>query len=434
MTKRYHFIGIKGSGMSALAQILHDMGYHVQGSDVTTYYFTQQPLIDKGIPIYPFSAENIKPDMSVIVGNAFKDDHQEVRQAQRYGLPIYRYHQFLGRLAEKYTNVAVSGSHGKTSTTGLLAHVLSSIKPTSYLIGDGTGRGRADAQYFVYEACEYRRHFLAYYPDYQIVTNIDFDHPDYFQDIDDVVDAFQSLAQQTRKMVIACGDDPRVHQLKPRVELFTYGFEKGNCLQGRIVSTSSQGTIFEAFYQGALLGEFDLPFHGRHMVQNALAVIAVCLQEGLSLTKVKREMATFSGVKRRFTEKMWKQGNVLIDDYAHHPAEIRATIEAVRTKYPGRKVVSIFQPHTFSRTEKFLEEFADALAQSDEVYLCDIFASARETQGNLTIDDLLSKMPRSRLITEETVDQLHRYSNAVLLFMGAGDIQKVQHALEKSLA
>ncbi|MDQ0339820.1 UDP-N-acetylmuramate--alanine ligase [Caldalkalibacillus uzonensis] len=430
----YHFIGIKGSGMSALAQILHDLGHQVQGSDVATFYFTQQPLEEKGIPIYPFSKDNIQAGMTVIAGNAFKEEHEEIKQAHEMGIPVYRYHHYLGKLAQHYTNVAVTGSHGKTSTTGLLAHVLSAICPTSFLIGDGTGKGEKNSQYFVYEACEYRRHFLAYQPDYQIVTNIDFDHPDYFRHVDDVVDAFQSLANQTKKMIVACGDDPNVQRLKPRVHKLTYGLEQHNELQGEILSANEQGMTFSATYQGKRLGEFHIPLYGRHNVLNALAVIGVCLVEELPMSEVKHHLTTFGGVKRRFSEKVWKKGNILIDDYAHHPAEIKATIEAARTKYPDRKLVSIFQPHTFTRTETFLNEFAQALSAADEVYLCDIFASAREKQGNLTIEDLMRKLPASRLISEETVDQLHRYSNAVLLFMGAGDIQKVQHALERSLS
>ncbi|EGL82413.1 UDP-N-acetylmuramate--L-alanine ligase [Caldalkalibacillus thermarum TA2.A1] len=434
MMTTYHFIGIKGSGMSALAQILHDLGHQVQGSDVATFYFTQQPLEEKGIPIYPFSKENIKPGMTVVAGNAFKEDHEEIEQARAIGVPVYRYHDYLGQLTQGYTNVAVTGTHGKTSTTGLLAHVLSAIRPTSFLIGDGTGKGEKNSQYFVYEACEYRRHFLAYHPDYQIITNIDFDHPDYFRDLDDVVDAFQSLANQTKKMIVACGDDPHVGRLESPIDMLTYGFKPHNELQAEILSAGERGMTFAAWYRGEQLGEFHLPLYGRHNVLNALAVIGVCLAEKLPMADVKHHLATFGGVKRRFSEKVWIKGNILIDDYAHHPAEIRATIEAARIKYPDRKLVSIFQPHTFSRTEAFLNEFAEALSLADEVYLCDIFASAREKQGTLTIEDLMRKLPASRLISEATVDQLHHYSNAVLLFMGAGDIQKVQHALEKSLS
>ena len=204
----YHFIGIKGTGMSALAQILHDSGEKVQGSDVEKHFFTQTALESKNIPVYSFSEQNITDELTIIAGNAFKDDHVEIKEAMKRGLPFYRYHEFLGEWLKQYTSVAITGAHGKTSTTGLLAHVLNEIGPISYLIGDGTGKGNVDSNYFVFEACEYKRHFLQYEPDYAIMTNIDFDHPDYFASIDDVFQAFQEMANNVKKGIIACGDDP----------------------------------------------------------------------------------------------------------------------------------------------------------------------------------------------------------------------------------
>ena len=151
----YHFVGIKGTGMSPLAQILHDNGYNVQGSDIEKYIFTQTALEERNIPIYPFDPENIKPGMTVIAGNAFPDTHPEIEKAQAEGLPVVRYHKFLGDYLKKFTSIAVTGAHGKTSTTGLLSHVIQKAKPTSYLIGDGTGKGCENSEYFVLEACEY---------------------------------------------------------------------------------------------------------------------------------------------------------------------------------------------------------------------------------------------------------------------------------------
>lgn len=195
----FHFTGIKGSGMSSLAQILFDAGEQVQGSDVDKYFFTEQPLRERNIPIFTFNADNIKEGMTVIAGNAFPDDHPELVRAQEIGVEIIRYHKFLGEYIGNYTSIAITGAHGKTSTTGLMAHVVGGYKPTSYLIGDGTGAGHENADFFVMEACEYRRHFLAYNPDYAVMTNIDFDHPDYFANIEDVYSAFQSLALQVKK-------------------------------------------------------------------------------------------------------------------------------------------------------------------------------------------------------------------------------------------
>lgn len=167
----------------------------------------RRPLRERNIPIYPFNADNIQEGMTVIAGNAFPDDHPELVRAREIGVEVIRYHKFLGEYIGNYTSIAITGAHGKTSTTGLMAHVVGGYKPTSYLIGDGTGAGHENADFFVMEACEYRRHFLAYSPDYAVMTNIDFDHPDYFANIEDVYSAFQSLAMQVKKAIIACGDD-----------------------------------------------------------------------------------------------------------------------------------------------------------------------------------------------------------------------------------
>lgn len=426
----YHLIGIKGSGMSPLAQILHDMHLPVQGSDVEKRFFTQKALEDKGIPLLPFSKDNISEGQTIIASNAYPDDHVEILRARELGLPVYRYHHFLGEFANHFTSIAVTGAHGKTGTTGLLAHVFEAEQPTSFLIGDGTGKGKKDSRYFIFEACEYRRHFLSYRPDYCIMTNIDFDHPDYFQDIDDVFQAFQEMASQVRKGIIACGEDERLREIKADVPVTFYGFDKENEIRGYHMKASSAGTSFDMSIRGSFYGTFTIPGYGKHNVLNALAVIAIANQEGISEETIREQLAVFPGVQRRFTEKAF--GNqILIDDYAHHPTEIKATIEAAKQKYPEREVVAVFQPHTFSRTEAFLDEFANSLQMANAVYLCDIFSSAREQKGNLTIEDLQRKIPSSELMTENDVNRLSEHSSGVLLFMGAGDIQKYQRAYEQ---
>jgi UDP-N-acetylmuramate--alanine ligase len=422
----YHFIGIKGTGMSALAQILHDSGKTVQGSDVEKRFFTQEALEAKNIPILPFSKDNIKEDYIIIAGNAFSDKHVEIETAKELGCEFYRYHDFLGKWLTQYTSVAVTGSHGKTSTTGLLAHVLGDNYPISYLIGDGTGTGRANSDYFVFEACEYRRHFLSYEPDYAIMTNIDFDHPDYFSSIDDVFDAFQSMADQVKKGIIACGDDVKLQQIHTKVPVIYYGFQSTNDFQAQNVIENEEGTTFDVYVRNTYYETFTIPMYGSHNILNALSVIALCHYEEIPADCIK-SLQSFGGVKRRFTEKALGS-QILIDDYAHHPREITATIESARKKYPGRPVIAIFQPHTFTRTKTFLEDFANSLNEADHVYLCDIFSSARENSGQLTIDDLKKLIPGCVILDGEETKQLEQYEDGVLLFMGAGDIQKFLHA------
>ncbi|MFD1171255.1 UDP-N-acetylmuramate--L-alanine ligase [Oceanobacillus picturae] len=425
----YHFIGIKGTGMSALAQILHDSGERVQGSDVEKHFFTQEALEEKNIPILPFSETNIKENFTIIAGNAFSDDHSEIKEAKRQGLTFYRYHEFLGEWLKQYTSIAVTGAHGKTSTTGLLAHVLNETFPISYLIGDGTGKGHVDSRYFVFEACEYRRHFLSYEPDYAIMTNIDFDHPDYFTSIDDVFEAFQSMADQVKKGIIACGDDEELQKIQAKVPVVYYGFAATNDFQAQNVVENEAGTTFDVFVRNTYYDTFTIPMYGNHNILNALSVIAICHYEEVKAEDIKK-MATFEGVKRRFTEKT-VANQVLIDDYAHHPKEITATIDSARKKYPNKEVVAIFQPHTFTRTKTFLDEFAESLSLADHVYLCDIFGSAREEAGKLTVNDLQQRIDGSEVLQLDHTDVLMEYDDAVLVFMGAGDIQKFQEAYEE---
>lgn len=428
----YHFVGIKGSGMSALAQVLHDQGETVQGSDVDKSFFTQKALEEAGIAILPFRADNIQPGMTVIAGNAFPDDHEEIQRAIELDVPVIRYHRFLGNFMQNFTSIAVTGAHGKTSTTGLLAHVISGAKPTSFLIGDGTGKGEKGAEYFAFEACEYRRHFLSYEPDYAIMTNIDFDHPDYFADIEDVFSAFQEMALKVKKGIFACGDDEYLQGIHAKVPVVFYGFAEENDFQARNIQHDSSGTTFDVFVRHTFYASFKIPTFGDHNILNALAVIAVCQYEEIDTETVKERLLTFKGVKRRFSEKTIGT-QVLIDDYAHHPTEIKATINAARQKYQDREIVVIFQPHTFTRTQTFLGDFAESLNGADAVYLCDIFGSARENQGQLTIEDLQEKVSGAALLKEGDPSALCKHKEGVLIFMGAGDIQKFQSAYENYL-
>ena len=419
----FHFTGIKGSGMSSLAQILHDSSHVVQGSDVEKYFFTEDPLRERKIKILPFDENNIEPGMTIIAGNAFPDSHPEIVKANELGLEVIRYHDFLGEYMKKSISIGVTGSHGKTSTTGLLAHVLTGNSPTSYLIGDGTGKGVEDNKYFVFEACEYKRHFLAYHPDYAIMTNIDFDHPDYFKDLDDVLDAFSQMALRVKKAIIACGDDIHLQQIHANVPVVYYGFGDNNDFAAKNIVKSEQGSTFDVYVRNEFFHNFKIQLTGDHAILNALGVIAICQYEGISISDMESRLATFSGVKRRFsiTE---SDGKVIVDDYAHHPTEIEATLQSAHQKYPDKEIIAIFQPHTFTRTAALLPQFAESLATADHVYLCDIFGSAREKAGNLSIKDLVDKIPGAKHLEIDDIRVLDKHGDAVYLFMGAGDIQK----------
>ena len=423
----YHFIGIKGTGMIALAQIMKSLGYEVQGSDKPDHFFTEAGLLEKGIKILNFSKENIKEDMVIVQGNAFKDDHEEVVRAKELGLKIYTYQEMVGRLTEMFMTIGVSGCHGKTTTTAMMAHVLGNI------VGDGSGFASKENKYFCLEACEYKRHFLAYTPYYAIITNIELDHIDYYKDIDDVISAYQEYANKAEKMVIACGDDPYTHTLEVNPPIFYYGLNDDNDIIAKDVEYHNEGTSFDVFVEDNYYGHFDLPLFGKHMLLNALAVISVCYYERLEAKDVAKYLKTFKGAKRRFKENII--GDIVtIDDYAHHPTEVKVTIKAARQKYPDKKIVAILKTHTLSRTKEMADEFVEALNLADDAYVMDVGVD-REEIGYDDVDYhvILDKLRNGKYMSLDKVDELLKYENAVLIFMSSKDIYVLQKEYEKRL-
>lgn len=431
--KQIWFIGIKGTGMASLALLLHDLGYNVAGSDIEKYTFTQVPLEKAGIKVTNFDPENIKDEGQVIVkGNAFKQDNPEVNACIEKDVAWQSYPDTVEEVVQAHTSIGVSGTHGKTSTTSLLAHVLGEVAPTSYLIGDGRGKGVEGSRFFAYEADEYRRHFLAYHPDYQIMTNIDFDHPDYFKDQADYTSAFQTAAEQTKKALFVWGDDPRLQSLKTDIPKYTYGFKDSDDFQATNIEKTTQGSTFNVIANGKDLGRFEIHLFGDHSILNATAVIALAYTENIPMEDIKKGLPTFKGAKRRFSEKDF--GDIaVIDDYAHHPTEMRATIQAARQKFPDKELVVVFQPHTYSRTKKYQKDFEEILSDVDKAYVTPIYASARESHGDITSEDLTANIPGSEVIDLDNINDLTKHKNAVVVFMGAGDIPKYEDAYEAKL-
>ena len=431
--KQIWFIGIKGTGMASLALVLNDLGFNVAGSDIKKYTFTQEPLKKAGIEVREFSANNIKDSGQVIVkGNAFKDDNIEVKTCENKNISWQSYPDTVEEIIKMHTSIGVSGTHGKTSTTGLLAHVLGEAAPTSYLIGDGEGKGVKNSRFFVYEADEYRRHFLAYHPDYQIMTNIDFDHPDYFKDQADYTSAFQTAANQTQKGLFVWGGNERLRKLHSNIPKYTYGFEDNDDFQAVNIKRTTKGSSFTVVNHGKNIGEFQIHLFGDHNILNTTAVIAVAYTEKIPVADIKKGLLTYHGAKRRFSEKDFGDINI-IDDYAHHPTEMKATIQAARQKFPQKKLVVVFQPHTFSRTKKYAKDFEKILRDVDKAYVTPIYASAREASGDISSDDLVAKIPGSEVIDLDNIADLAQNENSVIVFMGAGDIQKYEDALEELL-
>lgn len=430
---KYHFIGIKGTGMSALAQIMKSLGYEVQGSDKDEHFFTENGLIEAGIKILSFNKNNIEEGMVIVQGNAFRDNHEEVIRANELNLKIYTYQEMVGRLTEMFMTIGISGCHGKTTTTAMMSHVLNNIVGSNYLIGDGSGYANRENKYFCLEACEYKRHFLEYSPYYAIITNIELDHIDYYKDIDDVISAYQEYANKAEKMIIACGDDPYTHTLEVNPPIFYYGLNDDNDIIAKEVEYRDDGTSFDVFVEDNYYGHFDLPLYGKHMLLNALAVIGVCYYERLEARDVAKYLKTFGGAKRRFKENIIDD-IVTIDDYAHHPTEVKVTIKAARQKYPNKKIVAILKTHTLSRTKEMADEFAEALNLADCSYIMDVGVDRfEEGYDDVDYNVILEKLNNGKYMSLDKVDELLDYDNAVLLFMSSKDIYVLQQEYEKRL-
>ena len=444
---KYHFIGIKGSGMSALAMIMHNLGNEVQGSDVTHHLFTEDALVANNIKILPFDEANISGDMIVVIGNGFDETNCEVKKTLELKVKHYTYCELLGELVKTYNSTAICGCHGKTTTTALLSHVFDDLVGANYLIGDGTGHASNSNEYFFLEACEYKRHFLHYYPKHIILTNIELDHVDYYKDLDDMKNAYEEFLRQCDSYVIACGDDENVRSLSTDKELIYYGFNENNEWTIKNEKLDETGSSFDVYHNNNFIGHFDLPLYGHHMVLDALAVIVFSYLQGLNVNDIADSIKTFKGAKRRFKEK--KIGNVItIDDYAHHPTEIKVTLKAVRQKYPNKELVAVFLENTFSRTQSLYKDYADALSIADKAYVTDIF-SDRETQEEypevspMLIVNLVKNAEYLKigsidnLIDTNNVDcikPLLRHKDAVIIFMGCKEVYDIKEKLEKVLS
>ena len=417
----YYFIGIKGSGMSSLAQIMFDLGYKIEGSDKPDHFFTEVPLIERGIKINEFNENNINENMIIVKGNAFADENVEVKKSLELGLKIYTYQEMIAEITNNTKLICVSGCHGKTSTCTMFKNVLSSFG-VNYLIGDGTGHADKNNEYFVLESCEYKRHFLSYNPYYTIVTNIELDHTDYYKDLDDVMDAFNEFVNKTRNTVIMCGDDINTKKIKTNKKVLFYGFNENNDIYLKNIKYDNDFTNADIIINNEFYMNITFPFNANHLLLNALSVIAVCYLENLDKDKVKENVLKIEHAKRRFIEEKFKS-NILIDDYAHHPTEVRVTIEAAKKKYPNKKIIAIFKAHTKSRVKFFYKEFADALNLADKAYVMDIGEDRKEVgYDDVTCNLIIDNLKNGEYISLDTVDKLLQYKDSVLLFMSSKDI------------
>ena len=431
---KYYCIGIKGSGMATLAEILFDLGHEVSGyDDYKEHKFTQEGLDKRGIKIYYDSTHDIPKDTIVTYSKAFSIDHPEIKRVKSLGLKIIAYNELLGKLSSEFKTIGVSGTHGKTTTSTMISHVLGETKGCNYFIGDGSGFADRKNELFTLESCEFNRHFLAYHPYYAIVTNIELEHTECYKDIDEIIKTFEEFANKAH-YVIACGDDKNVRKMNLKNNVTYYGFDDCNDVVCKNVTLDENGSKFDVYIKGELYGHFDIPLFGNHMILNALACITVCNIEGVDTEKIHSLLHTFKNAKRRFKEK--KFGSVVtIDDYAHHPTEIRVTIESARQKYPNKEIVAVFLPNTYSRTKALMSDFISALKTADKAYVMDIHCDRerKEDYPGVSSDEIIKNVPNAEKISLDTVDKLLKHKNAAICFMSCTNIYELLDKYEALL-
>ncbi len=449
---RIYFIGIGGISMSGLAEILLSEGFTVSGSDRAPSDLTRM-LEDRGVNVfYGQKKENLTKDIDLVVYTAaIKSDNPELLAAHKLNIPMLTRAELLGQMMKNYkTPVAVSGTHGKTTTTSMISQILLSAEADPTLSIGGIyrpigGNIRVGAsELFVTEACEYTNSFLSFFPKIGIILNIEEDHLDFFKDLADIRNSFHRFAQllPADGTLIINGDIERCEELTEGLscKVITYGLSSGSDYSASQVTYDESGIpSFILSRQSGGERKFSLRVHGDHNILNALAAIALADLLGLSDEVIHAGLAAFTGTDRRFEYKGQVNGVNIIDDYAHHPTEIRATLSAA-AQYPHRRLWCVFQPHTYTRTKAFLEEFASALSLADEIILADIYAAREKDTLGISSETLQEKI---RSLGHSchyfpTFEAIENYllknctKDDLLITMGAGDVVKVgENLLQK---
>ena len=432
---KYYCIGIKGTGMSTLAQILFDLGNDVSGyDDNSEYKFTQKGLDERGIEIFYDQNHEIDKDTIVTYSVAFSEDHPEMQRVKKLGLKIVKYNQIMGEVIEKFKSIGVSGTHGKTTTSSLIRHILEDYIGCNYFIGAGDGYVSPDNEYFVVESDEFNRHFTAYHPKYAVITNIEAEHLECYKDIDDIRNTFEIFANQTSKLVVANGDNSECRKINYTTKVLFYGFSFNNDVVIKNLKLTEEGSRFDIFVKEELYGSFELPLYGKHMVLDACAAILIARELNVPKDKIFESLRTFKNAKRRFAiEKLYDV--TIIDDYAHHPTEIKVTLEAARQKYPNKRLIVVFRPNTYSRTKDFTDDFVDALKVADKVFLTEIDCN-REKQSDypgITSNTILDKIEGGELISNEDIYKLGYDKDQVVCFMSCAHTEDLINSYKEYL-
>lgn len=435
---KYYCIGIKGTGMSTLAQILSDLGNEVSGyDDAKGHKFTQDGLEERNIPIYYDGNHVLDKDTIVTYSVAFKEEHPEIQRVKKLGLTVKKYNEIMGDVIDMFETIGVSGTHGKTTTSSLIRHFLEETVGCNYFIGAGDGYATKKNKYYVVESDEFNRHFTAYHPTYAIITNIEREHMECYKDLDDIRNTFEIFARQTKKLVVANGDNEEIRKINYATKVLFYGFNENNDVVIKNMNLTEKSSEFDLFINNELYGHFNIPLFGKHMVMDATAAIIVVKELGLKKDTIEKLLQTFHNAKRRFEEQ--RVGNsIIIDDYAHHPTEIKVTLEAVKQKYPNKRLVVVFAPNTYSRTKDFKNEFIDAFKVADKTYLTEIDCNRekKEDYPGITSHIITDNLKGSEIISIDTMDKLKDEASSVVCFMGCayvdGLIKAYKEVIEKN--
>lgn len=450
--RHIHFIGIGGISMSGLAEILLEKGYIVSGSDLRKSDITER-LVKKGAKIYiGHNAKNIQNAQLVVYTAAVGKDNPEFVAARENSIPLLDRATFLGQLMKTYPfAVGVSGTHGKTTTTSMLSVVMeqANLDPTILVGGQvdeiGGNVRTGNSEYFLTEACEYVESFLKFHPYIAIILNIDEDHLDYFRDIDHIYESFLKYSRLVPEdgFVIGCIDDPRVEKLMQEAGRNTISFgidKKANWMAHSISYDDNGCPTFTPSYNGQDMNPIHLKLPGKHNIYNALAAYAAGYALGVDENIISKALAMYNGTHRRFEVKGIIDGITVIDDYAHHPNEIKATIATI-DNMPHNRVWCIFQPHTYTRTKKLFDRFVDAFDGVDRLIITDIYAAREKDTGEIHSRDLVSAIrgkDQDAIYISEFEDILkyllkNVHPGDLVVTMGAGDVYRIGDSFLKNL-
>ena len=453
--RRVHFVGIGGIGMSGIAEVLLNLGFTVSGSDLKSTAVTER-LARLGVRIHEGHAgANVQGAQVVVVSSAVRGDNPEVVEAKRLEIPVIPRAEMLAELMRLKFSVAVAGAHGKTTTTSMISVMLAEagLDPTAVIGGRldafGSSARLGKGELMVVEADESDKSFLHLLPSIAVVTNIDREHLEHYRDLTEIASTFTAFMNRVPfyGVVIACVDPPwrtlldRIRSDLQR-RLITYGIEPGADLTAASIEIGAEGSRFEAVVRGRLLTTVTLAVPGRHNVQNALAAVAVGVELDLGADEIRRGLERFRGADRRFQLKSRAAGIVVVDDYGHHPAEIRATLATARNSGAERLWV-IFQPHRYTRTRFLMDDFARAFDDAERVYVLDIYPANEPPIPGVTSERLVERMKELGFnracyaaSADALLDELLREARPgdMILTLGAGDVWKVGEAFAQELA